>query len=203
MPRLFLIPSEQPNAFATGRNPANAAVAVTEGLLRHLPRDEVRGVLAHELAHVRNRDILVSTIAAVIAAGISGIANFFQLAFLFGGSDDDGGGGLVGTIALIVFAPVAALLLQLGISRQREYLADATAARFLGTGAPLADALQTLERGRQVVAMPVNPATASLYIVNPLRSAGLASLFATHPPAEERIRRLRALEERGQDRLAA
>jgi heat shock protein HtpX len=204
MPRLYLIPSEQPNAFATGRNPQHAAVAVTEGLLAHLPREQVRGVLAHELAHVRNRDILVSTIAAVVAAGITGIANFFQFAFLFGGADDeDSPGGLVGTLALVILAPIAALLLQLGISRQREYLADATAARLLGTGRPLADALETLERGRQAVPLAVNPATASLYIVNPLRAQGLASLFATHPPAPERIRRLRALEGDATIRLAA
>jgi heat shock protein HtpX len=196
-PRLYLIPSEQPNAFATGRNPSHAAVAVTEGLVSHLPEDQVRGVLAHEFAHIRNRDILVSTIAAMVAGAISAIANLLQLSFLFGGSDeDDSPLGLIGALATIIFAPLAAMLLQLGVSRQREYLADATGAQILGDGAPLADALATLDRGTQVVPMQVNPATASLYIANPLRRTGLATLFMTHPATAERIRRLRALDVR-------
>jgi heat shock protein HtpX len=203
MPRLYLIPSEQPNAFATGRNPASSAVAVTEGLLRFLPREQVRGVLAHELAHVRNRDVLVATIAAMIAAAVSAIANVFQLAFLFGGGDDEEGPGVVGTLALIVFGPLAAMLLQLGVSRQREYLADATAARLLGEGRPLADALEALEHAKERIPLPVNPATASLYIVNPLRAQGMAALFSTHPPLAERVRRLRALDGPAQIRLAA
>jgi heat shock protein HtpX len=194
MPRVYLIPSEQPNAFATGRNPSHAAVAVTAGLLAHLPLEQVRAVLAHELAHVRNRDILVSSIAAMVAAAISAIANILQFSFLFGGHDDEEGGPLawIGMLVAIIVAPIAAMLLQLGVSRQREYLADATAAQLLGEGRPLADALESLERGTQAAPMPVNPAIASLYIANPLPRAGLATLFATHPPIAERVRRLRA-----------
>jgi heat shock protein HtpX len=195
VPRLYLIPSEQPNAFATGRNPQHAAVAVTEGLLRHLPPDQVKGVLAHEFAHIKNRDILVSSIAAMVAGAVSAIANVLQFSLFFGGSDDeDSPLGALGTIAMIVLAPLAAMLLQLGVSRQREYLADATGAKILGTAAPLADALETLERGTQLSPMRVNPATASLYIANPLPRAGLATLFMTHPPTAERVRRLRALD---------
>jgi heat shock protein HtpX len=194
MPRVYLIPSEQPNAFATGRNPSHAAVAVTAGLLAYLPLEQVRAVLAHELAHVRNRDILVSSIAAMVAAAISAIANILQFSFLFGGHDDEEGGPLawIGMLVAIIVAPIAAMLLQLGVSRQREYLADATAAQLLGEGRPLADALESLERGTQAAPMQVNPAIASLYIANPLPRAGLATLFATHPPIAERVRRLRA-----------
>jgi len=194
-PRLYLISSEQPNAFATGRNPQHAAVAVTEGLLQHLPPDQVRGVLAHEFAHIKNRDILVSSIAAMVAGAISAIANILQFSLLFGGNDEDSGPlGLIGTLATIILAPLAAALLQLAVSRQREYLADATGAQLLGRAEPLANALETLERGAQAVPMNVNPATASLYMVNPLPRGGVATLFMTHPPLEERIRRLRALD---------
>jgi heat shock protein HtpX len=192
MPRMFLIPSDQPNAFATGRNPKHAAVAVTEGLLQHLPTDQVRGVLAHELGHVRNRDILVSTIAAMVAGSIAAIANVLQFSMFFGGDDDESPLGFIGLLAAIIVAPIAAMLLQLGVSRQREYLADATGAKLLGEGRPLADALETLERGTQAVPLAVNPATASLYIANPLPRVGLSALFSTHPPMAERIRRLRA-----------
>jgi heat shock protein HtpX len=193
-PRLFLIPSEQPNAFATGRNPQHAAVAVTQGLLQHLPPDQVRGVLAHEFAHIKNRDILVSSIAAMVAGAISAIANILQFSLLFGGDDEDSGPlGLLGVLATIILAPIAAMLLQLAVSRQREYLADATGAQLLGRAEPLANALETLERGAQAVPMNVNPATASLYMVNPLPRGGVATLFMTHPPLEERIRRLREL----------
>jgi len=195
VPRLYLIPSDQPNAFATGRNPQHAAVAVTEGLLHELPTDEVKGVLAHEFAHISNRDILVSSIAAMVAGAISAVATILQFSMLFGGSDeDDSPLGLLGTLAAIIIAPIAAMLLQLGISRQREYLADATGAQLLGHAAPLADALTTLERGAQALPMDVNPATASLYAVNPLPRQGLATLFMTHPPLAERIRRLRAMD---------
>lgn len=193
MPRLYLIASDQPNAFATGRNPKHAAVAVTQGLVTQLPVEQVRAVLAHELAHVRNRDILVASIAAMIAGAISAIANILQFSFLFGGDDEDSGPlAWIGILAAIIIGPIAAALLQLAVSRQREYLADATAARLLGEGRPLADALESLERGTQALPIPVNPATASLYIANPLPRAGLATLFATHPPMAERIRRLRA-----------
>jgi heat shock protein HtpX len=195
VPRLFLIPSEQPNAFATGRNPKHAAVAVTQGLLQHLPADQVKGVLAHEFAHIKNRDILVSSIAAMVAGAISAIANILQFSLLFGGSDEDNGPlGIIGVLATVILAPIGAMLLQLAVSRQREYLADATGAQLLGRAAPLANALETLERGAQALPMNVNPATASLYMVNPLPRRGVASLFMTHPPLAERIRRRRALD---------
>ena len=190
-PRVYMIPSEQPNAFATGRNPEHAAVAVTQGLLQYLPRDQVRGVLAHEFSHIKNRDILVSSIAAMIAGAISAIANIFFFMSFFGGDDDDNPLGAIGGLLVILIAPIAASLLQLAVSRQREFLADATAARMLGTGEPLAQALETLERGREAVPMNVNPATETLYIVNPLSGKGTTALFSTHPPLEERIARLR------------
>ena len=194
MPKLYIVPSEQPNAFATGRNPRHAAVAVTEGLLRHMPENQVRGVLAHEFAHIKNRDILVSSIAAALGAIITGIAYALQFGMLFGGSDEDNGPlGIVGALAMIILAPLAATILQLAVSRQREYLADASGASYLGDPNPLADALETLERGTQVLPLNVNPAVASLYIANPLSKQGLSGLFSTHPPMEERIRRLRAL----------
>jgi heat shock protein HtpX len=195
MPRLYLIPSPQPNAFATGRNPHHAAIAVTEGLLAHLPRDQVKGVVAHEMAHIANRDILVSSIAAMVAGAIAAIANVLQFSLLFGGGeDDDSPLGWLGMIATLIFAPLAATLLQLGVSRQREYLADATGAQLLGRPEPLAGALETLERGAQAQPVAVNPATASMYAVNPLPRRGVATLFMTHPPMQERIRRLRALD---------
>jgi heat shock protein HtpX len=181
MPRLYLIPQEQPNAFATGRNEHHAAVAVTAGLRRHMPEDQLAGVLAHELAHIKNRDILIQSVGAMIAGVISGIANWLQFSFLFG------------VIATMILAPLAATLLQLAVSRQREFLADATGARFLGRPEPLADALETLSRGTEVFPMKVNPAAEALFIVNPLRGSSMAGLFATHPPLEERVRRLRAL----------
>jgi len=190
-PRVYIIPSDQPNAFATGRNPEHSAVAVTQGLLQYMPRDQIRGVLAHEFAHVKNRDILVSSIAAMIAGAISAVGNIFFFASMFGGDDRDNPLGAIGALATIIIAPLAATLLQLAVSRQREYLADATAARMLGTGEPLAEALETLERGRNAVPMQVNPATAALYIVHPFSGAGMANLFSTHPPIEERIARLR------------
>jgi heat shock protein HtpX len=194
LPRLYLIPSEQPNAFATGRSPRHAAVAVTEGLLRHLPREQVRGVLAHELAHVKNRDVLVTTVAAMIGAAITAVAHFLQFSWLFGGDEEESPLGIVGTLAAILVAPLAAMILQLAVSRQREYLADATAAELLGEGRPLAYALDSLQRGVEAVPMAVNPATASLYIANPLSGAGVASLFSTHPPMAQRIERLRVID---------
>jgi heat shock protein HtpX len=195
MPRVYLIPSEQPNAFATGRSPKKAAVAVTEGLLRYLPREQVRGVLAHELAHVANRDILVTTIAAMIGAAIAAIANILQFSMFFGGGDDDDNPlGIVGVLAAVIVAPIAAMILQLAVSRQREYLADATAGQYLGEARPLVEALGTLQRGVEAVPMNVNPATEALYIANPLSRKGLSALFSTHPPMEERIRRLKALD---------
>jgi heat shock protein HtpX len=195
VPRLYIIPSEQPNAFATGRNPRHAAVAVTEGLLQQLPPEQVEGVLAHEFGHIKNRDILVSSIAALVAGAIAAIANVLQFTLLFGGGDEDSGAlGWIGLLGTIIFAPIAASLLQLAVSRQREYLADATGAELVGHASPLADALETLERRAKAVPLDVNPATASLYIVNPLRRQGFATLFSTHPPLAERVRRLRAFE---------
>jgi heat shock protein HtpX len=204
-PRLYVIDSDQPNAFATGRNPSHSAIAVTRGLVTLLPADQVRGVLAHEFGHIRNRDVLVSTIAAVVAAAIASIANILQLSFLFGGDEEDGGPlGIVGALAAIVVVPVAATLLQLGVSRQREYLADATAARLLGRGRPLADALENITRATPVLPLATAPALASLYIANPFGgTAGLASLFSTHPPVAERVRRLRAYDGELGLRLAA
>jgi heat shock protein HtpX len=194
MPRVAVIPTDVPNAFATGRNPKHAAVAVTVGLLRHMPENQVRGVLAHEFAHIKNRDILVSSIAAALGAIITGIAYALQFGMLFGGGDDDDGPlGIVGALAMIILAPLAATILQLAVSRQREYLADASGASYLGDPNPLADALETLERGTQLIPLQVNPSVASLYIANPLSKQGLSGLFSTHPPLEERIRRLRAL----------
>jgi len=194
VPRLYLIPSQQPNAFATGRSPQHSAVAVTQGLIALMPREQVRGVLAHELAHIKNRDVLVTTVAAMIGAAISAIANFLQFQWLFGGDDDESPLGMVGSIVAILVAPVAAMMLQLAISRQREFLADATAADLLGEGRPLADALGTLERGVQALPMQVNPATASLYIASPLSGNGVTSLFSTHPPIQVRIARLQAFD---------
>jgi heat shock protein HtpX len=195
VPRLYMIPSEQPNAFATGRNPDHAAVAVTEGLLQQLPTEQLRGVLAHEFGHIKNRDILVSSIAAMVSGAIAAIANILQFSLLFGGEDEDSSPlGWIGLIATVIFAPLAASLLQLGVSRQREYLADATGAELLGRAAPLADALETLERRAEALPVDLNPGTASLYIVNPLRRQGVAALFSTHPPIAERVQRLRALD---------
>ncbi len=195
-PRVYITPSEQPNAFATGRNPKNAAIACTEGIMRTLSSRELEGVVAHEMAHIKNRDILIASIAAMIAGVISGIANWLQFSMLFGGDDNDNPLGIIGTLATIIMAPLAAAIIQMSISRQREYLADETGARFLHDGNPLADALETLERGAHAVPMEVNPAAAPLYIVNPLaaiRGRGLTNLFSSHPPTEERVRRLRQM----------
>lgn len=191
MPRLYVMPGQSPNAFATGRTERHAAVAMTEGLLTDFSLDQVRGVLAHELAHIANRDILVSSIAAMIAGAISAISNILALSFLFGSDDEDSPLGMLGSLAALVLAPIAATLLQLGVSRQREYLADATAAQLLGGGAPLADALEEIER-TQAPPLAIDPVTAPMYIVNPLAGRQLTTLFSTHPPLPERIRRLRA-----------
>lgn len=182
MPRVYMIPSEQPNAFATGRNPKHAAVAVTVGLRKYLPEDQIRGVLAHEFAHIKNRDILVSSIAAMIASAISAIANVLQFGMIFGGGSDnrDSPFGGLAALATVIIAPIAAMILQLGVSRQREYLADATGAALIGDSKPLADALETLERGTQAIPLTVNPATASLYIANPL-SQGRGWLRCSRP----------------------
>jgi len=195
MPKLYIIPSPNPNAFATGRNPANAAVAVTDGIMRILDREELEGVIAHELAHVRNRDTLISTIAATIAGAISGLAYMLQWSMIFsGGRDrDEGAGGLIGMLALIILAPLSATVLQLALSRSREYGADETGARICGKPYALASALEKLERGSQAIPDDRHPATAPLFIVNPLSGKSLSRLFTTHPPTEERVKRLRAM----------
>ncbi|MEA1866749.1 MAG: zinc metalloprotease HtpX [Thermodesulfobacteriota bacterium] len=197
-PRVYLIAQQTPNAFATGRNPDHAAVAVTEGILRILNREELEGVLAHEFAHIRNRDILISSIAAVMAGAITYIATMAQWAMLFGGfggSDDDegGAGGLIGGLIMMIIAPIAAALIQMAISRSREYQADATGAKICNHPMALAGALKKLDEWNHRVPMEVNPATAQMYIVNPLTAASVAKLFSTHPPIQERIRRLRSL----------
>ncbi|HLI61137.1 MAG TPA: M48 family metalloprotease [Solirubrobacteraceae bacterium] len=194
VPGVYLMPGAQPNAFATGRNPEHAAIAVTEGLLATLPADQLRAVLAHEFAHIRNHDILVSSVAAMIAGAISAVGSILQLSFLFGSTDEEGENPIA-ALALMLLAPIGATLLQLAVSRQREYLADATAARMLGTGRPLAEALHTITADERAT-LQVNPATAPMYIVNPLRAEGLSGLFATHPPVRERIARLLSYETR-------
>jgi heat shock protein HtpX len=195
MPKLYIIPQEAPNAFATGRNPNHAAVAVTQGILRLLDEAELRAVLAHELSHVRNRDVLVSTVAAVLAGAISMIANIAQWGMIFGGrsSDERGGGNVFAMLAMIIVAPVAALLIQMAISRRREYGADETGAHLSRDPLALARALRKLQRASEAIPMDANPATAHLFIVNPLTGGGLAKLFSTHPPLEERIRRLQEM----------
>jgi len=198
MPRLFVIPSETPNAFATGRNPDKAVVAVTEGLLRILNREEVRGVLAHELAHVKNRDILVGSIAATLAGVVMMLADMVRWAAIFGGfrggDDEEGGGGLIAGLVISIVAPIAAMLIQMAISRSREYLADETGARFAGNPRGLAAALEKLAAASHRLPMTeAKPATAHLFIVNPLSGRAFANLFSTHPPIEERIRRLRSM----------
>ncbi len=195
MPPLYLIHSEQPNAFATGRNPEHAAVAVTEGIMRILNEDELEGVLAHELSHVKNRDVLVSTIAATLAGAITYLAHMLQWSAFMGGrsSDDEEGSNPIAAIALAIVAPIAAMLVQLAVSRSREFQADATGAQIAGRSQGLAQALGKLEMAAHAIPMQANPATAHLFIVNPLSGAAIARLFSTHPPIEERIARLRAM----------
>jgi heat shock protein HtpX len=191
MPRVYMIPSDSPNAFATGRNPEHAAVAATEGIMRILPPEELEGVMAHEMSHVANRDILISTIAATIAGAISMLGNMLQWAAIFGSRSDDDEGGGWGGLAMAIIAPIAAMLIQLAVSRSREYLADESGARMCGHPLALANALRKLESGSRMLPMQdARPATAHLFIVNPLTASGLMQLFSTHPPMEERIARL-------------
>jgi heat shock protein HtpX len=196
MPKVYIIPSGGMNAFATGRNPNHAAVAATEGLIQALNREELAGVMAHELSHVRNRDILIGTIAAAIAGAISMVANIAQWGLIFGGyggrRDDDRGGG-IGAILMIILAPIAALLIQMAISRSREYQADASGARLCGNPRSLASALRKLQMATMRAPMEANPATAHMFIVNPLRGGGIMSWFSTHPPMEDRIARLESM----------
>jgi heat shock protein HtpX len=195
MPRVYLIPSEQPNAFATGRNPEHAVVAVTEGIMRVLDDDELEGVLAHELAHVVNRDVLISTIAATLAGAITYLAHMAQWAAIFGGGrhDDEDAPSPIAMMLMAIVAPLAAMLVQLAVSRSREFQADATGARLAGRTWGLSKALEKLEMAAHAVPMHANPATAHLFIVNPLSGQALMKLFSTHPPMHERIARLRAM----------
>ena len=189
MPSLHVIPQEQPNAFATGRNPKNSAVAVTAGIMKRLSEDELRGVIAHELAHIRNRDVLIQSIAATIGGAITYLA---YMLMWFGG-DDESPLGLIGSLALVILAPIAASLIQLAVSRQREFSADATGAQISGNPESLASALLRLEESAKEIPMQVNQAAEPLYIVKPFSGGGIASLFSTHPPIEERVRRLRQM----------
>jgi heat shock protein HtpX len=194
MPKVYIIPSDSPNAFATGRNPDHAAVAATEGILRILSPEELEGVMAHELTHVANRDILISTVAATIAGAISMVGNMLQWGAILGGGrrdDEEGGGGLLGTLAMAIIAPIAAMLIQMAVSRSREYLADEGGARICGRPLALANALRKLDSAsRQLPMQEARPATAHMFIVNPLTAGGLLQLFSTHPPMEDRIARL-------------
>lgn len=198
-PKVYEIDDESPNAFATGRDPEHAAIAVTTGIMRLLNKDELRGVLSHELSHVRNRDTLVMTVVATVAGAITMLAHMAQWAMIFGGSggrdrENNGGGlGLVGALLMIILAPIAAMLIQLAISRAREYGADETGARIINDPLPLASALEKLERGVQRKPLDVDPAASHLFIVNPLRGDFVTSLFSTHPPVKDRVERLRRM----------
>jgi heat shock protein HtpX len=197
MPRVYIIEEESPNAFATGRNPAHGVVAVTTGILRILNRNELEGVLAHELSHIKHRDILVQTVAATLAGAITMVANWARFAAFFGGGsndDEDGGGNIITVILFSIIAALAAMLIQLAISRSREYMADEGGAHLSGNPLFLADALRKLHAGTARVPMhDVNPSTAPMFIVNPLSGGRVMALFSTHPPMEERIRRLEAM----------
>lgn len=193
MPKLFIIPSETPNAFATGRNPEHAVVAVTDGLLRLMDKEEVTGVLAHELAHVKNRDILIGSIAATMAGAIMLLATIARWSAIFGGmgrDDNEGGSGFIGLIVMAIIAPIAAMIIQMAISRSREYLADSTGSQIAQNPRGLASALEKLGAYSKRLPMNANPSTAHMFIVNPLTGKSLMNLFSTHPPVEERIARL-------------
>lgn len=194
MPKVYIIPKDTPNAFATGRNPQHAVVAVTQGLLQLMHRDEIMGVLAHEMAHVNNRDILIGSIAATMAGAVMMLASMARWAAIFGGGhsdDDDGGLGGLGLIVMSIIAPIGAMIIQMAISRSREYLADATGAKLAGSSRGLASALEKLGAYAKQLPMNANPSTAHMFIVNPLSGRSLMNLFSTHPPMEERIARLR------------
>ncbi len=197
MPKVYIIPNDQPNAFATGRDPQHAAVAVTEGIQRILSRDELAGVIGHELAHIKNRDILIGTIAATIAGAISMIANIAQFSMLFGGArsdDEEGGTNPIAALVSIIVAPIAAMLIQMAISRAREYMADEEGARIAGNPRFLSNALRKLHNASQQIPMNATPATAHMFIVSPLSGgSAILNLFSTHPPMEKRIERLESL----------
>ncbi len=194
MPKVYIIEEDQPNAFATGRNPKHAAVAVTTGIMRILSNDELTGVLAHELSHIKHRDILIGTVAATIAGAISYLAQMAQWAAIFGGrSNDDEGHNPFAAIVMMIVGPIAALLIQMAISRSREYAADAGGASLAGNPRFLANALRKLHAASQQIPMDANPATSHMFIVNPLTGGGLMQLFSTHPPIKERIARLESM----------
>jgi heat shock protein HtpX len=195
MPKVYIIDQEQPNAFATGRNPKHAAVAVTKGIIRILSREELQGVIGHELAHVKHRDILVSTIAATIAGAISYLAQMAQWAMIFGGhrGDDDEGRSPMAAIVMMIVGPIAAMIIQMAISRSREYAADQGGAKIAGNPRYLAGALKKLHMASQKIPMDANPSTSHMFIVNPLSGGGILKLFSTHPPIEERISRLESM----------
>jgi heat shock protein HtpX len=196
MPKVYIIPQASPNAFATGRDPQHAAVAATEGILRLLPEQELEGVIAHELAHVQNRDILISSVAATIAGAIMLVANMMRFSTLFMGSgsrDDRDGNNPIVLLAMAILAPIAAMLIQAAISRQREFAADRDGARIAGTPSGLASALRSLDAASKQIPLDANPATAHMFIVKPFSGAGLLSMFSTHPPTEARIKALMAL----------
>lgn len=194
MPKVYLMDQEQPNAFATGRNPRHAAVAVTTGIMRILSREELEGVIAHELAHIKHRDILIGTVAATIAGAISYLAQMAQWAMIFGGHrDDDEGGNPIAAFAMMIIGPIAALIVQMAISRSREYAADQGGAAIAGNPRYLAGALRKLHQASRQIPMKANPATSHMFIVNPLSGGGLFKLFSTHPPIEERIARLESM----------
>ena len=195
MPVVAVAPSEQPNAFATGRNADKAVVCCTAGLLKLVNRDELEGVIAHELAHIKHSHMLVGTIAATVAGAISMIANVVQWGLIFGGGRDDEGQNPLALLAVAIVAPIAAMIIQFAISRQNEFQADATAARITGTASGLSGALRKLDAYAQRIPMQVNPAAAQLAIVNPLRGGGMTRLFSTHPSTEERVARLQQLEQ--------
>ncbi|OGC85303.1 MAG: protease HtpX [candidate division Zixibacteria bacterium RBG_16_43_9] len=194
MPKVYIIPTDSPNAFATGRNPEHSAVAVTSGILRILSEEELEGVISHEMSHIKNRDILISSIVATVAGAISMLAQMAQFAAIFGGGrDEENRGGGLGLLFMAIIAPIAALLIQLAISRSREYQADESGAKISHKPLALAGALKKLSYASQRIPLEANPSTAHLFIVNPLTGKGLASLFSTHPPLEERISRLESL----------
>jgi len=194
MPKVYVMEQDQPNAFATGRNPAHAAVAVTTGIMRILSREELEGVIGHELSHVKHRDILIGTVAATVAGAISFLAQMAQWAMIFGGrSDDDEGGSPIAALVMMIVGPIAALLIQMAISRSREYAADEGGARLAGNPRYLAGALKKLDMTSKKIPMQAQPATAHMFIVNPLSGGGLVKLFSTHPPIEERIARLESM----------
>ncbi len=200
MPRVYIIPGDTPNAFATGRDEKHAVVAVTEGIMRILNREELEGVIGHELSHIKNHDILIGSIAATIAGAISMLANMAQWAAIFGGSrgdeEEEGSGGFIGMIFMAILAPIAAMLIQMAISRSREYMADDGGAKVSGKPWALAGALEKLQAASQAIPMNANPSTAHMFIVNPLTGRAFMNLFSTHPPIEERVARLRSMKPR-------